>query len=152
MRITASPLDTDHFDGRRFHHPTAANGRPFWRVPRMLLPPRRRWPATVPVEPRRPPSAGPDDVVVTFIGHATFLIQVGTTSLLTDPVHPERASPVSFAGPRRVRAPGVRFDDLPAIALVPLIHNHYDHCDPLSLQTLFPGRDSPFCPRARWCC
>src|SRR5437763_5096286 len=133
---SVSPPASSHFDGRRFHNPTGANGRPFWMVPRMLLTPRRRWPATVPVEPRRPPSAGAGDVVVTFIGHATFLIQVGTTSLLTDPVYSERASPVSFAGPRRVRAPGVRFDDLPAIALVLLSHNHYDHCDLRTLRAL----------------
>ena len=102
----------------------------------MLLTPRTRWPATIPVEPRRPPPPGPDDVVVTFIGHAAFLIQVGTTGLLTDPVYAERASPVSFAGPRRVRAPGVRFDDLPAISLVLLSHNHYDHCDLGTLRAL----------------
>ncbi len=95
----------------------------------MLLTPRTRWPSRIPVEPRRPPTVGPDDLVVTFVGHATFLIQVGAISLLTDPVYAERASPVSFAGPRRVRAPGVRFDDLPAISLVLVSHNHYDHCD-----------------------
>src|SRR5213595_2799863 len=105
-------------------------------VPRMLLTPRTRWPSSIPVEPRRPATIGPNDVVVTCVGHATFLIQVGTTSLLTDPVYSERASPVSFAGPRRVRAPGVRFDDLPAIALVLLSHNHYDHCDLGTLRAL----------------
>jgi L-ascorbate metabolism protein UlaG (beta-lactamase superfamily) len=124
---------TDHFDGRRFFNPNGANGQPLWMVPRMLLTPRARWPSSIPVEQRRPPTLGPDDVAVTFIGHATFLIQVGSTNLLIDPVYVERASPVSFAGPRRVRAPGVRFDDLPPIALVLLSHNHYDHCD---LQTL----------------
>jgi L-ascorbate metabolism protein UlaG (beta-lactamase superfamily) len=127
---------TDHFDGRRFRNPNGANGQPVWMVPRMLLTPRTRWPATIPVVPRRPPSAGPDDVVVTFVGHATFLIQVGSTSLLTDAVYAERASPVAFAGPRRVRAPGVRFDDLPAISLVLLSHNHYDHCDLGTLRAL----------------
>ncbi len=102
----------------------------------MLLTPRTRWPSVVPVEPRRPPRAGPDDVVVTFIGHATFLIQVAGISLLIDPVYAERASPVAFAGPRRVRAPGVRFGDLPTIALVLLSHNHYDHCDLGTLRAL----------------
>ena len=48
----------------------------------------------------------------------------------------ERASPVSFAGPRRVRAPGVRFDELPAISSVLLSHNHYDHCDVATLRAL----------------
>ena len=107
-----------------------------WMVPRMLLTPRTRWPSAIPVEPRRPPSIGPDDVLVTFVGHATFLIQIAATSLLIDPVYSERASPVSFAGPRRVRAPGVRFDDLPTISLVLLSHNHYDHCDLGTLRAL----------------
>ena len=109
----------------------------------MLLTRRTPWPSSIPVEPRRPPSGGPDDLVVTFVGHATFLIQVAGINLLTDPVYAERASPVSFAGPRRVRAPGVRFDDLPAISLVLLSHNHYDHCDLGTLRAL----DRRFRPR-----
>src|SRR5688572_17100817 len=112
---------TDHFDGRRFFNPTGANGQPFRMVPRLLLTPRTRWPSEVSVEPRRPPKP-PDEVVVTFVGHATFLIQVAGTNLLIDPVYSRRASPVSFAGPRRVRAPGVRFEDLPTISLVLLTH------------------------------
>jgi L-ascorbate metabolism protein UlaG (beta-lactamase superfamily) len=127
---------TDHFDGQRFFNPNGANGQPFWKVPRLLLTPRTPWPAEVPVEPRRPPSLGPDEVIVTFVGHATFLIQTGAPSILIDPVYNRRASPVSFAGPRRVRAPGVRFDDLPTISLVLLSHNHYDHCDLGTLQLL----------------
>src|SRR5881409_782897 len=127
---------TDHFDGRRFFNPNGANGQPVWMVPRMLLTPRARWPPSIPVEPRRPPTVGPDDVVVTFVGHATFLIQVASTNLLIDPVYSERASPVSFAGPRRVRAPGVRFDDLPSVSLVLVSHNHYDHCDLGTLRAL----------------
>ena len=127
---------TDHFDGRRFFNPNGANGQPFWKVPRLLLTPRTRWPTQVPVEPRRAPNPGSNEVVVTFIGHATVLIQVATVSVLIDPVYCERASPVSFAGPRRARAPGVRFDDLPPISLVLLSHNHYDHCDLGTLQLL----------------
>src|SRR3989441_11522736 len=143
MRRPLSASPTDHCDGRRFFNPNGANGQPFWMVPRMLLTPRTPWPSAVSVEPRRPPTAGPVDVVVTFVGHATFLIQVAATSLLIDPVYAERASPVSFAGPRRVRAPGVRFDDLPAISLVLLSHNHYDHCDLGTLRAL----DRRFQPR-----
>jgi L-ascorbate metabolism protein UlaG (beta-lactamase superfamily) len=139
---------TDHFDGRRFFNPNGANGQPNWKVTRMLLTPRTRWPSEVPVEPRRPPHPGPGEVVVTFIGHATFLIQVaipplpggegagGEVNVLIDPVFSSRASPVSFAGPRRARAPGVRFDDLPTISLVLLSHNHYDHCDLRTLRLL----------------
>jgi L-ascorbate metabolism protein UlaG (beta-lactamase superfamily) len=127
---------TDHFDGRRFFNPNGANGQPFWKVPRMLLAPRIRWPSQVAVEPRRPPSPGPDQVVVTFVGHATFLIQAAGTSVLIDPVYALRASPFSFAGPARARAPGVLFEDLPPIALVLLSHNHYDHCDVGTLRRL----------------
>ena len=112
-------------------------------IPRLLLTRRTRWPSGIPVEPRRPPTVRPDDVAVTFVGHATFLIQTASTNLLTDPVYAERASPVSFAGPRRVRAPGVRFDDLPAISLVLLSHNHYDHCDLGTLRAI----DRRFGPR-----
>jgi L-ascorbate metabolism protein UlaG (beta-lactamase superfamily) len=127
---------TDHFDGRRFFNPNGANGQPFWKLPRVLLTPWTRWPVKVGVEPKRPPVPGSDQVVVTFIGHSTFLIQVGSVNLLTDPVYSERASPFSFAGPRETRAPGVRFDDLPAISLILLSHNHYDHCDLGTLQRL----------------
>jgi hypothetical protein len=127
---------TDHFDGRRFFNPNGANGQPFWVVPRLLLTPRTRWPSELPVEPRRPPNPGPGEAMVTFVGHATFLLQVAGTNVLIDPVYSRRASPVSFAGPRRARAPGVRFEDLPAISLVLLSHNHYDHCDLGTLQLL----------------
>jgi L-ascorbate metabolism protein UlaG (beta-lactamase superfamily) len=75
-------------------------------------------------------------VVVTFVGHATFLIQTAAANVLIDPVYSRRASPLPFAGPRRARAPGVRFDDLPPISLVLLSHNHYDHCDLGTLQLL----------------
>ena len=120
---------TDHFDGRRFFNPTGANGQPFRMVPRLLLTPQTPWPAEVPVEPRRPPAPGPGQVVVTFIGHATFLLQSVAGNVLIDPVYYRRAGPLPFVGPRRVRAPGVRFGDLPPISLVLLSHNHYDHCD-----------------------
>jgi L-ascorbate metabolism protein UlaG (beta-lactamase superfamily) len=127
---------SDHFDGRRFFNPGGANGQPFWLAPSMLLTPRTRWPSTVPVDQKQPPQTGPGDVVVTFIGHASFLLQIGDIRLLIDPVYSERASPLSFVGPRRVRAPGVRFDDLPPISCVLLSHNHYDHCDLRTLRAL----------------
>ncbi|MEO8089734.1 MAG: MBL fold metallo-hydrolase [Gemmatimonadales bacterium] len=127
---------SDHFDGRRFFNPNGANGQPLRKLPRLLLTPRTRWPSKVPIEPRRPPTPGPDEVVVAFIGHSTILIQAAAANVLIDPVYSERASPLSFAGPRRVRAPGVRFDDLPPISLVLLSHNHYDHCDITTLRRL----------------
>jgi len=102
----------------------------------LLLTARTQWPSEVSVEPRRPPVPGAGEVVVTFIGHSTFLLQSPGANVLIDPVYSQRASPLSFAGPRRVRAPGVRLDDLPSISLVLLSHNHYDHCDVAVLRLL----------------
>lgn len=66
---------------------------------------------------------------VTWIGHATLLIQIGGRNVLTDPIWSERASPVAFAGPRRLLPPGMRFEDLPRIDAVVISHDHYDHLD-----------------------
>jgi len=126
----------DHFDGRRFFNPTHANGQPVSAVPRMLVEKRTPWPASVPVDPRRPPGLDGATAVVTFIGHSTFLIQTAFGNILTDPMYSERASPLSFAGPKRVREPAVRFGDLPPIGVVLLSHNHYDHCDLPTLRAI----------------
>jgi L-ascorbate metabolism protein UlaG (beta-lactamase superfamily) len=90
----------------------------------------------VPAEP------GPGETLVTFVNHATFLIQFAASpespalNVLTDPVWADRASPVQWAGPHRVHAPGVPFDALPRIDLVLLSHNHYDHMDLATLRRL----------------
>ncbi len=73
---------------------------------------------------------------VTWIGHATALAQVGGLNLLTDPIFSDRASPLSFAGPRRHLPPGVALEELPHVDLVLASHNHYDHLDTLSVQAL----------------
>ena len=130
------PLPSDHFDGRRYFNPNGANGQPFYKVPRLLITPKTRWPREVPVQPQRPPAPGVADVNVTFVGHSTFLIQTAAANVLIDPMYAERAGPLPFTGPRRVRVPGVRFDDLPPISLVLLSHNHYDHCDLGTLKRL----------------
>jgi L-ascorbate metabolism protein UlaG (beta-lactamase superfamily) len=127
---------TDHFDGRRYFNPNGANGPSLWMVPRMLLTPRARWPVSIPVQPQQPPIVGEKQVAITCIGHASLLVRAAGTSLLTDPVYADRASPSQSTGPRRVRAPGVRFDDLPPVSIVLLSHNHYDHCDVRTLLEL----------------
>lgn len=67
--------------------------------------------------------------VITYINHSTFLIQLDNLNIITDPVYSERVSPFSFAGPKRMRPPGIRFEDLPKIDVVLISHNHYDHLD-----------------------
>jgi N-acyl-phosphatidylethanolamine-hydrolysing phospholipase D len=68
----------------------------------------------------------------TWIGHATVLVQSGGLNILTDPIFSDRASPVTFFGPRRAQPPGIAIADLPPIDVVVVSHNHYDHLDRLS--------------------
>jgi N-acyl-phosphatidylethanolamine-hydrolysing phospholipase D len=79
--------------------------------------------------------------VVTWVGHATLLVQMDHVSFLTDPTWSDTASPVSFAGPRRFVDPGLAIEDLPPIDFVLVSHNHYDHLDLASLVAL-AERDS----------
>lgn len=73
---------------------------------------------------------------VTWIGHATLLVQMDHVTFLTDPTWSDTASPVSFVGPRRFVPPGLAIEDLPPIDFVVVSHNHYDHLDLGSLEAL----------------
>jgi L-ascorbate metabolism protein UlaG (beta-lactamase superfamily) len=99
------------------------------------------WPRTVPVL-ETIPEARVAGLRATVVGHASVLIQAGGLNVLTDPVWSQRASPMRFAGPRRVWAPGIAFDSLPQIDAVLLSHNHYDHLDLATLRRLH-RRDNP---------
>ncbi|MDH5360673.1 MAG: MBL fold metallo-hydrolase [Gammaproteobacteria bacterium] len=83
----------------------------------------------------KPPARG-NSLNATFINHSTVLLQTTDFNIITDPIWSERASPVSWAGPKRVRPPGIRFDDLPVIDIVLISHNHYDHMDLPTLKRL----------------
>ncbi len=100
------------------------------------------WPRSLPVERRPLPEPGPGEVAITYIGHASFLIRSAGLCLLTDPIWSERASPVSWWGPRRSRAPGLAFEALPRVDAVLLSHSHYDHMDRPTLAALH-RRDAP---------
>ena len=73
---------------------------------------------------------------VTWIGHATMLVRMEGTTFLTDPIFSERASPLSFAGPRRLVDPGVPPSQLPKVDFAVLSHDHYDHTDVHSIRAL----------------
>lgn len=138
---------SDHFDGSRFYNPiqqekTSADIRK-WRKEskknRVVFPEWRE------IESFPPPPATFNEngkVRITFINHATTLIQLDGMNILTDPFYSERTSPVQWAGPRRIHAPGVAFDDLPQIDAVIISHNHYDHLDIPALKRLW-YRDKP---------
>jgi N-acyl-phosphatidylethanolamine-hydrolysing phospholipase D len=73
---------------------------------------------------------------LTWVGHSTFLVQVGGLNVLTDPHFTARASPLRWAGPERLMPPGLAMRDLPPLDLVLISHNHYDHLDEGSVRWL----------------
>ena len=99
---------------------------------------RARWPQRVENRafPPPPPRVTGDEIKATWIGHSTVLVQLAGLNILTDPFLSQRASPVSFAGPRRVRPPALTAQDLPPIDIILLSHNHYDHMDLPSLREI----------------
>jgi L-ascorbate metabolism protein UlaG (beta-lactamase superfamily) len=148
-RIYYEGATSGHFDGERFFNPGPAprsgdHGGPQRFLNRWLgSDGRSAWPAHVPVSPSKPPARVPgSEMLVTWIGHATVLVQTNGLNILTDPIWSQRASPFSFVGPKRVRQPGVNFEDLPKIDLVLISHNHYDHMDVPTLKRLWE-RDRP---------
>jgi len=73
---------------------------------------------------------------MTWIGHASVLFQLGGVNVLADPQFSERASPVQFAGPRRIVPLPIDIPALPPIHVVLISHNHYDHLDADSVKRL----------------
>jgi L-ascorbate metabolism protein UlaG (beta-lactamase superfamily) len=140
-----------YYDPARPHHrpdgfqnidPAAHMPRPFgeffrWRLERASLeiaPPKLDLSAQVPdlgfIRGRT------NHFSVTWIGHATALVQIGNTNVLTDPHFSERASPVQWLGPKRWQPPAVRLEELPRIDIVLISHSHYDHLDEHSVRRL----------------
>lgn len=129
---------SDHFDGVRFFNP----GQP--TTDRSILDllrwqfagrPAAKWPSAVPAKQVRPADRV-GGLRVTAVGHSSLLIQVANVNVLTDPIWSDRASPVSFAAPKRVTAPGIAFEALPPVDIVLLSHSHYDHFDVATLRRL----------------
>ncbi len=133
---------SDHFDGERFFNTDPARQGEGSFIKWMLTRDRGAWPKWIESTPGPKPPERVDDLRLTFINHSTTLIQIDGLNILTDPVYSPRVSPVQFAGPKRHRAPGIRFRDLPPIDLVLVSHNHYDHLDTGTLHRL-QWRHSP---------
>jgi L-ascorbate metabolism protein UlaG (beta-lactamase superfamily) len=138
---------SDHYDGRRFHldhQPVKGLGDVLkWQLNRE---PGDPWVRDLsPVEGPPPPDRVPGtELSITFVNHATVLIQTGNVNLLTDPIWSERASPVSWSGPARYRPPGLAFSRLPPIDVVIISHNHYDHMDRNTIHRLRQDHDPLF--------
>ena len=135
---------SDHFDGERFYNPGRYEDRGFWDVVRWQLSSHAvDWPDWVQTPRFAPPPARVDEGIrITFINHASVLVQLGGKNILTDPVWSERVGPLSWLGPKRHKRVGVAFERLPRIDAVLISHNHYDHLDIPTLRRL-SRRDRP---------
>src|ERR1700758_4976301 len=141
-RYYSGPV-SDHFNGERFFDPHGAPPRGRrelnrWLVNRYWRGPRAKWPAWVPspYSDRPPPRVDGTAWRISYVGHASFLVQTAGLNILLDPVWSARASPFRRVGPKRVNDPGVAFADLPPIDVVLVTHAHYDHLDVATLSQL----------------
>ncbi|HWU95870.1 MAG TPA: MBL fold metallo-hydrolase, partial [Sphingomonas sp.] len=140
---------TGHFDGKRFINPDGdALDISATRRNKLLWqqifgdPTRPAWPEKVAVTQGKPPARVAGGAMrVTWIGHASVLVQADGVNILTDPVWSDTVGPYGV-GPKRVAEPGVRFEDLPRIDVVLVSHNHYDHMDLATLKRIWT-RDRP---------
>src|SRR5690349_21635699 len=139
--MSSSPIYSDG----RFHNPWPdSEPHSFWDVlkwsrerrgrGRAPAPPRNSFP-TAPSKISHP-RAPTDECTATWIGHSTILLQFAGKNILTDPVFSQRASPMQWAGPRRVTDPAMSIEELPPIDIVLLSHSHYDHLDRASVKRL----------------
>ena len=81
-----------------------------------------------------------NDDYIAWIGHATFIIKLGDTTIITDPVFSKNAGPLIF-GPKRFTDPALKLSEIPKIDLFLLTHNHYDHQDMMTIRR-FPYKDT----------
>jgi L-ascorbate metabolism protein UlaG (beta-lactamase superfamily) len=136
-----------HFDGQRFYNPDAPQARSFldglrWKLTSHPEPSPAFIEDVMPSVPPR--SVDACQIRVTMVNHSTVLVQRSGFNLLTDPIWSERASPLSWVGPKRRRKPGVRMEDLPPIDVVLISHNHFDHLDLPTLRQLATRGRSTF--------
>jgi L-ascorbate metabolism protein UlaG (beta-lactamase superfamily) len=132
---------SDHFDGVRFFDPDGMPPKSLRQVLRWQFGGDRKrhvWPkwAPSPYADTPPERVEGKAVRLSFVGHASWLIQTSGVNILVDPVWSERVSPFSFAGPRRHNHPGIAFEALPPIDAVLVSHGHYDHLDIATLSRL----------------
>jgi L-ascorbate metabolism protein UlaG (beta-lactamase superfamily) len=141
MHGSSNRPPSDHFDGRVFFDPDGVPPKALSDVLRWQFGRQRQravWPewAPSPYADTPPARVEGDTARLSFVGHASWLIQTAGLNILVDPVWSERASPFGFAGPKRHNDPGIAFDALPGIDVVLVSHGHYDHLDVATLSRL----------------
>jgi hypothetical protein len=114
-------LKSDHFDGTLFFNPGVDLDKPYSALLKwQLTSDKKNWPDFVSntAKPQVATEVKEGEAFLTFINHATFLVQMSGMNILTDPVFSQRASPVQWAGPKRVHPPGLELDQLPKVDVV----------------------------------
>jgi L-ascorbate metabolism protein UlaG (beta-lactamase superfamily) len=132
-----------HFDGVRFFDPAGAQPRSRadllrWMITSRWRGTRAKWPAWAPSPHADRPPARVEGAAwrISYVGHASWLVQTAGLNLLLDPVWSPRVSPFAAIGPKRVNDPGIAFADLPPIDVMLVSHAHYDHLDVATLARL----------------
>lgn len=134
-------LNSPNFRDGKFRNldARAQNNKTLWDVLKWRMTAERSaWPLFEDDNVTTQADAQVDDasVRITMINHASFLIQAAGVNVITDPVFSDRASPFTFMGPKRHRAPGIALADLPKIDAVIISHAHYEHLDRPSLEKI----------------
>ncbi|HEY7773960.1 MAG TPA: MBL fold metallo-hydrolase [Marinagarivorans sp.] len=136
---------SDNFQAGKFQNLEPIEAKSLWGfIKARMTTDWAKWPKDVIINEGAPPptSLNGSNARITFINHATVLIQVAGLNIITDPHFTERCSPLSFAGPKRVHKPGIAFHNLPKIDAVLISHDHYDHLDLATIEKLV-HRDAP---------
>jgi len=159
LLIGCSGAGKEPIPGRPEHHAAGGfrNTNPEFRRPsawtRWTFVVRRVWTSSIAPRSFSAPRVDNDGALlragrvnpsITWIGHSTLLVQINGINILTDPQWSERASPVSWGGPRRLSPPGLAFEDLPRIDFVLISHDHYDHLDLNTVKRLAEAHDPLF--------
>lgn len=138
--INSQEMQKSHYNGDRFQNPWVTHSKGFrdflkWQWTRQ----RPEWPEKVTyntLDRDQFQELKPHELEIYFIHHATYLIRIGNVNIITDPVFSTRASPVEFAGPKRVHDLAITIEEMPKIDVVLISHNHYDHLDLNSLKLI----------------
>ena len=132
---------SDHYDGRRFHNLNPGTRRKsfFQALKWKIEGGKQPWPKEEQIKeaPTFPTSIREDEVFVTFIGHATVLIQFKGLTILTDPVFSSLVGPLSIVGVKRSTLLKITIEELPKVDVVLISHNHYDHFDLPSIRKIW---------------
>ncbi len=136
------------FDGQSFSNPEPAHvlslRQGLGLIPQLV---RHRGhgrpPRTIPLV-TAPPAVTAGDLAVTWLGHATTLVEVDGRFVLTDPVWSQRVSPSATVGPARLHPMPISIGQLPPVSAVVVSHDHYDHLDLATIRELVATQAAPF--------